>query len=224
MRKFHSLGDAIDHFTSRDQESVDWSARLTDEAFGVLCSAFPNMSRNRIRVLHYPDYFAFTAAGDHIFLTRSLLELCRSVDMAAFAIAHEIAHHELGHLPNVSEGANGRIKIAMLQLRGVLTPFARARREVEADLFAVDMCERAGLSGKKCVRLFQILEKSALDKGYFGSVFGSDAFYCTEMSSIERRRKIGLYLLRHVNYPFRVRRILAEQHIGVRNPIQVFLN
>ncbi len=226
MQDFHTLGDAIDGVTSHNHVmDHDWSVRLAREAFGLLKSVFPNISHYRIRVLHNPKYYAFTADGHHIFLTRTLLELCGSVEMAAFAIAHEIAHHELGHVPVISEGVRGRLKIAMLVLRDAASPFARARREIEADQFALDMCMRAGLSGRECLRIFQILEKRTLDKGGIESAFGSDEFYCTEMSSFERRWKIGLYLLRHAYYPIRIRRILAERHAGMCNDSHnVFLN
>lgn len=226
MQEFHTLGDAIDHVTSRDHvDGVDWSVALAHEAFAVLKSVLPNISHYRIRVLHNPNYLAFTAAGNHIFLTRTLLELCRSVEMAAFVIAHEIAHHELGHVPVTSEGVRGRLKIAMLRLRDAVAPFARARKEIAADLFALDMCTRAGLSGGGCLRIFQILEKRTLDKGGIESTLGSDEFYRAEMSSFARRWKIGLYLLRHANYPIRVRRILAERHVGIGNTTHdVFLN
>ncbi len=225
MQDFPTLGDAIDHVTSHDHVmGDDWSVRLAHEAFGVLKSVFPNISHHRIRVLHNPNYFAFTADGHHIFLTRTLLELCGSVEMAAFAIAHEIAHHELGHFPATSEGVRGRLKVAMLQLRNAVSPFARARREIETDLFAIDMCIRAGLSGRECLRIFQILEKRTLDRGDIESALGGDEFYDTEMSSFERRWKIGLYLLRHGNYPIRIRRILAERHAGIcKDSFNVFL-
>ena len=225
MQDFNTLGDAIDHVTSRDHVSGDdWSVEIAHEAFDVLKSVFPDISRYRIRVLHNPKYYAFTADGHHIFLTRTLLELCGSVEMAAFAIAHEIAHHELGHLPAESKGVRGRLNIAMLQLRYTVWPFARARMEFEADRFAIDMCVRAGLSVRECLRIFQILEKRTLDRDAIESALGGDEFYDTEMSSFERRWKIGLYLLRHGNYPVRIRRILAERHAGIsQNSHNVFL-
>src|SRR5262249_40130903 len=40
---------------------------------------------------------AFTAPGRYIFFSRSLFQLCRCDEMAAMIIAHEIAHHDLGH-------------------------------------------------------------------------------------------------------------------------------
>ena len=43
-------------------------------------------------------FTAFTAPGRYIYFSRALLERCPHEDSAAFVIAHEIAHHDLGHL------------------------------------------------------------------------------------------------------------------------------
>jgi hypothetical protein len=41
---------------------------------------------------------AFTGPGRYIYFSRRLLERCPDDDAVAFVIAHEIAHHDLGHL------------------------------------------------------------------------------------------------------------------------------
>ena len=52
-----------------------------------------------IGVVPWLDAFnAFTAPGRYIYFGRRLLERCPHEDSAAFVIAHEIAHHDLGHL------------------------------------------------------------------------------------------------------------------------------
>ncbi|MCY6382526.1 M48 family metalloprotease [Hoeflea prorocentri] len=203
----------------------DWSVDLAQEAFGILEAAFPGISRYQISVLHNPAHAAFTADGNHIFLTRTLLELCATVEMAAFVIAHEIAHHELGHIPRASKRLKGRLRVLAYILQSFVSPITHARREIEADTFAIDMCMAAGLSGEKCVQTFQVLEKASLDRGGVGSAYGIHAFYCDEMTSIQRRWRIGFYLLRyHGYYPVRVRRVLAEKHVGMDEPpYNVFL-
>ncbi|MCP4385539.1 MAG: M48 family metalloprotease [Hyphomicrobiales bacterium] len=225
MQDYQTFGDAIACVT-RDQrvESDDWSVKLAYEAFGVLKAGLPAISHYRIRVLHNPDHFAFTADGNHIFLTRTLLELCGTVEMAAFVIAHEIAHHELGHIPAASKVLKGRLNVTVDFLQNFVSPITRARWENEADMFAIKTCIAAGLSGEKCLRTFQVLEKNTLDRRGINAALGSDAFYCSEMSSIERRWRIGLYLLRYAYYPIRIRRILAERHAGIcENSYRVFL-
>ena len=44
------------------------------------------------------SFSAFTAPGKYIYFSRRLLERCPHEDAVAFVIAHEIAHHDLGHL------------------------------------------------------------------------------------------------------------------------------
>lgn len=215
MRDFLTFGDAVDSVTSPDRVSGDdWSVRLARDAFGLLKSAFPNISHYQIRVLHNPNYLAFTVDGHHIFLTRTMLELCGSVERAAFVIAHEIAHHELGHVPRM--GVGWWLRVAVRFLRHTVTPFERARWELEADAFAIDMCLRAGLSGRECLWTLQIFEKLTLDRGGIEAAFGGNEFY-GEMSPIIRRCRIGLYLLRRAYYPVRIRRIMAERHAGLCN-------
>src|SRR5580704_2392938 len=41
---------------------------------------------------------AFTLPGPYVYVTRRLIEYCSSDAPVAFAAAHEIAHHDLGHL------------------------------------------------------------------------------------------------------------------------------
>lgn len=43
-------------------------------------------------------FTAFTAPGRYIYFGRRLLERCPNDEEVAFVIAHEIAHHDLGHL------------------------------------------------------------------------------------------------------------------------------
>ena len=144
--------------------------------------------------------------------------------MAAFVIAHEIAHHELGHIPAVSKVLGGRLNVIVHFLQIFVSPITRARWENEADMFALNTCIAAGLSGKKCLRTFQVLEKNTLDHHGINAALGGDAFYCSEMSSIERRWRIGLHLLRYAYYPIRIRRILAERRAGIsENSFRVFL-
>lgn len=178
MQDYQTFGDAIACVT-RDQrvDSDDWSVKLAYEAFGVLKARFPSISHYRIRVLHNPDHFAFTADGNYIFLTRTLLELCGTVEMAAFVIAHEIAHHELGHIRPASKVLRGRLTVAVHFLRNFVSPITRARRENEADMFAINACITAGLSVEKCLRIFQVLEKNMLDRRGINAALGSDAFY-----------------------------------------------
>jgi predicted Zn-dependent protease len=54
--------------------------------------------RLRVEVPWIEAFTAFTVPGRYIYVSRRLLELCRSDESVAFLIAHEVAHHRLGHL------------------------------------------------------------------------------------------------------------------------------
>ena len=226
MEDYTTFGDAIACVTSDIRANEDdWSVKLAERALGILKARFSEFSHYRVLVLQKAGQNAFTTNGNHTFLTRSLLELCSTVEMAAFVIAHEIAHHELRHIPVVSVLLKGRLRAIAFLLQCFGSPVNRARKECEADMLAIDMCVEAGLSGKECLRALQVLEKITLDKRGIGSAMGSDVFYCAEMSSFQRRWKIAVYLLRFGYYPVRVRRILAERHIGIcKVPFPVFLS
>jgi len=54
------------------------------------------------------SFTAFTAPGKYVYFSRRLLERCPHEDAAAFVIAHEIAHHDLGHLDLFTSGFGRR--------------------------------------------------------------------------------------------------------------------
>lgn len=125
-------------------------------------------------------FAAFTAPGRYIYFSRRLLERCPNDETTAFVIAHEIAHHDLGHL-NFFRGAFAR-HAARLGAGQLLVLFVRAlekriyspSRELEADLRAIELCVRAGYDGYECLRLFRVLELYALDMGDLDMVWGPD--------------------------------------------------
>jgi Zn-dependent protease with chaperone function len=49
---------------------------------------------------------AFTLAGQHVYLSRRLLERLPTDDAVAFVLAHEAAHHDLGHFDLCSGWTN----------------------------------------------------------------------------------------------------------------------
>lgn len=51
----------------------------------------------RFLILDSSEINAFAAPGGHIFVTRGLLECCRSEDAVAAVLAHEIGHVQFGH-------------------------------------------------------------------------------------------------------------------------------
>jgi predicted Zn-dependent protease len=133
-------------------------------------------------VLWVREIIAFTLPGRYVYISRRLLERCASDDPVAFALAHEIAHHELGHLHGIDEATAavprgvpgiraGRVALvvaALLIERRVHGP----EKEADADARALEMCIAAGYDGERCIHLFDILEADALDRGDLDGVFG----------------------------------------------------
>lgn len=123
MEDYATFGDAIYSVTSDLKvQQDDWSVSLANDAFAILEARFPELHSYQIVVLHGSEPTAFTADGRHIFLTRSLLELCSTVETVAFIIAHEIAHHELGHIKPIPKLFKGWLKVLGLFLSSIRSP------------------------------------------------------------------------------------------------------
>jgi hypothetical protein len=95
-------------------------------------------------------------------------------------IAHELAHHELGHLGYFRHAFARRAArlsaplLAMLFFRALQKRIYSVEREIAADHHAIDLCMSAGYDPSKCLYLFHILELIALDYGDVNAVFGLD--------------------------------------------------
>ncbi|NNE91328.1 MAG: M48 family metalloprotease [Verrucomicrobiales bacterium] len=108
---------------------------------------------------------AFTAPGGTIYVSRRLFERFRSDEELAFVIAHEMAHHDLGHLElrefsgwlnripaNVSFGTD-------LISRELCSLTRRSRFECEADETALRLCMAAGYDPARCISIFDLLDR-----------------------------------------------------------------
>ena len=147
-------------------------------------------------------FTAFTAPGKFIYFSRRLLERCPHEDSAAFVIAHEIAHHDLGHLeyfqgPFARRAARFHLgALAVLYFRALQKRIYSPERELAADRRALDLCLAAGYDAGKCLYLFHILELIALDVGDLGAVYGLDTESDRELAddaSALTKARIWLY-------------------------------
>src|SRR5215469_14039863 len=87
---------------------------------------------------------AFTLPGPYIYITRRFIERCRSDDPVAFALAHEIAHHDLGHLKRAERWIDGTFAhipaaLAVLALEKMTGWLYSRDNELAADVYAVDL-------------------------------------------------------------------------------------
>src|SRR4029453_15120077 len=177
-------------------------------------------------VLRIPSFTAFTTPGPYVYIGRPLLERLRSDDATAYVLAHEIAHHDCGHLDvfagwmnHLPRGVAGSIAASAfwhLEHR-LLGP----ERELEADRYAVELCLDAGFDGALCLQVFDVLEHGALDRGDLDAVYGpenlldpTDPNAGSTMYALQRW--LSTRARRYV--PIRERRDLAWEWLRARLP------
>lgn len=160
-------------------ETEDWALDQAQRVNARLQAVRGQGEPFQIEIPWLEEFTAFTAPGRYIFISRSLFQLLRHDDMTALVIAHEMGHHDLGHLqifPDWLTSVAAREKGFML-----FTLFRAAERRVHgpqiesaADEYAMDLCLNAGFDGRKCLELFDVLQKHALDVRDLDGVFGLD--------------------------------------------------
>jgi len=158
-------------------EKTGWAPERVDRVALRLQSVVPEGERFVVVVPWSEIVTAFTAPGKYIYFSRRLLERCTDDESAAFVVAHEIAHHQLGHLrifshrlaalARVSNGWMAAVYVHAIE-RAVYGP----EKESAADHRALDLCLQAGYDGRKCLRVFEILSQHALDLGDTQVTFG----------------------------------------------------
>jgi len=148
---------------------------------------------------------AFALPGGFIFVTQSLVELCRKdKNEIAFILGHEMSHVIRGHAMNriVSNSAIAAASRAA-PIRGILSGWLRKvgvqflesayaqDMESEADKLGVRLAAAAGYEADACVRLFSRLAKLSHPTGRFdlGIYFSSHPPFNTRIHNIK-------YLLR----------------------------
>ncbi len=218
-----TMGDAIyEHLQhSVHLEKTGWAAERVDRVAERLQRDRPRDARLRVHVLWIFNFVAFTAPGRHIFFARQLLELCRNDEMAAMVIAHEIAHHDLGHLDTVPPWLclpSGR-EISLLlsaYYRAVLMRLHGPEKECQADRHGLELCLAAGYDGYRCIELFDVLEKDALDCGDREAAYGPDDSddELAEDAPWRTRMQIWLYQRRRGYLPIRDRRQALRAHLA----------
>ena len=132
----------------------------------------------RTEILWIGAMNAFAVPGDYIYITRELLQQGDDDEPFALVLAHEMAHHDLGHM-RVLLGplASLRHSSAFLLgafLKGVAKRLISPENEAAADSYALDLCIAAGFEGKRCLELFTIFEAYMVDHRDLDGVFGTD--------------------------------------------------
>lgn len=130
---------------------------------------------------------AFTCPGKHIFISRRLLERCRTDDMIAFVLAHEMAHHQLGHFASVEKydrhfSDNHPAWLVATKVRYFENLFFGPQWECDADLRALEICSTAGYDLEECLKLLKMLEQHLVDLRKLRLAYGLDFKDDSELS------------------------------------------
>lgn len=146
-------------------EREDWALERVHRVEQRLQRGTRLGERKRVEILWIPECNAFTAPGPWIYVSRRLLERCPDDDTLAMIVAHELAHHHLGHL----DSPLGADWLWLLQ-RLATSP----EQEADADAQGFNLCLRAGYDPERCLHAFDILEAHALDLGDRAGVYGPE--------------------------------------------------
>ena len=136
-------------------EREGWAVDRVNRVTARLQAALPEQDRFETVVIVSRDHTAFTVPGRTIYISRDMLDLLPDDGATAFVIAHELAHHHLGHL--IGRYVHG-------------LPFFEAslpqhERERHADLHAIELCIAAGYDPERCILALQILDAMVLHCG-----------------------------------------------------------
>jgi hypothetical protein len=160
-------------------ESEAWAEERTARVQARLQDHRPSERQLFVEILWIPEITAFTTDGQYIYLSRRLLERCATDEPVAFVLAHEMAHHDLGHVQlfrgwraKLPRNIGGELLAAGVRLleRRLYSP----EQELAADARALDLCAAAGYNLERCIAVFDVFEAHLLDHGDLDGVYGPD--------------------------------------------------
>lgn len=159
-------------------EGSGWARERAERVEARLQPGVAAEDRLRVVVLWIPEVTAFTF-GDHVYLSRRLVERLTADDPVAFAVAHEMAHHALGHQAARERWIDRFAAVpAGTLVAGAILDVMRWRHspeeELDADEYALRLCAEAGYDVKECLRALDVLEADLLDRGAFSLVYGPE--------------------------------------------------
>lgn len=146
MRPYDALRRRVEatHVVEREGWRVEQARRVTER----LQAALPEDDRFETVVIRADQANAFTGPGHTIYISHHLLDQLPDEAAAAFVIAHELAHHHLGHI-------GGRFPRTWPIFDNIPVSHERERH---ADLHAIELCIAAGYDPDRCILALQILD------------------------------------------------------------------
>lgn len=201
-------------------ETTGWPVEQVTRVASRLQADLEEHERLLVEVPWIERSTAFTAPGRYVYVSRRLLEVCRTDEVVAFVIAHELAHHRLGHLDTfpdwLADIPGSQLPILMQGLyRSIEARLYGPEAEVKADILAIDLCVKAGYQAKKCLEIFDTLERIALDMGDADIVFGPDEAddELDEDASLSTKLRIWIWQRTRGYLPLRDRRHEILRHL-----------
>jgi predicted Zn-dependent protease len=203
-------------------EDASWALDRVHRIEDRLQAGRPPGQRLQVEVPWMDEPTAFTAPGPYIYFTRRLFEQCPTDEMAAFIVAHELAHHDLGHVALFRGWAD---KIARLPGATLFALFFFAlekrlygpEKECHADRHGLDLCLTAGYAANQCLEIFDIMEHLALDRGDLDMVYGPDVDSDDELdenANWTTKAQIWAWQRRRGYLPIRDRRQMLLKHLA----------
>jgi len=186
------------------REQQPQTDQMLNEIGRRLAACAANKSRRfSFETVKGPEPNAFALPGGFIFVTQSLVELCRNdKNEIACILGHEMAHIIRGHAMNriVSNSAIAAASRAA-PIRGLLSGWLRKvgvkflesayskDLESEADRLGVRLVAAAGYEPDACVQLFSRLAKLKSPSGQFdlGSYFSSHPPFDVRIQNIKHQ-------------------------------------
>lgn len=154
------------YVVEREGWAAERAARVTERLQADTAAG----DRLETLVVWWAEHNAFTTFGSTIYISRRLFERLPDDDAAAFVIAHELAHHRLGHIPKAAwSWLPVRVMLALLDHR-----LHGRDREAQADLLAIELCMTAGYDPERCLAALEILTHVSLDYGDVDGVLGGE--------------------------------------------------
>ncbi len=184
LRKSQHLGDRL-HSLLLQAYGIkrDFSHEAVDRSMAALNAARGPRPPMIGEVLWMRAPVVFTLPGRYCYISRRFIERCGSDAPVAFALAHEIGHHVLGHLrraeslaANVAERAPLKFAALVLsQLPAQLPEWIYSRdMEFAADTYALELCRKSGFDLRQCLVCFDIISRYMLDHRDLDAVYGTD--------------------------------------------------
>ena len=162
-------------------EESGWAADMARRATERINRARSGRSMRTVVLWTKTDVLGLTLPGRYLYLGRELFSRGLGEPGVAFIVAHEMAHHDLGHLDRSSQWLNTLDRagwsiaaLGALVLRVVESIRYQPEHELAADRRALELCRAAGYGDEGARETFDHLERILLDWADVDQVLGED--------------------------------------------------